>query len=66
MLAIKRFGLSSGGNEGLDLDQYLALVNDIVIIIETHVERGTLGLYQDLSSSSTSVLCVFLKKVGFA
>jgi hypothetical protein len=63
MLAIKRFGLSFTSNELRDLDHYLQMVSQITEILETLADRGILPFFQDLSSASTSVMVLFLKKV---
>jgi len=64
MLAIKRFGLQFTSNEFRDLDHYLQLVSQVVEIVETLADRGILPYFQDLSSASTSVMALFLKKVS--
>lgn len=65
MLAIKRFSLTVTQNEARDLDQYLHLVDQITEIIETLADRGILHFIQDLSSASTSVMTLYLKKVRY-
>jgi hypothetical protein len=64
LLAVKRYSLAMSPQDPLALEAALSVAVQIVQVVEKITDQGKLQILQDLSSTSTSVLCIFLRRVS--
>ncbi|GFZ49822.1 hypothetical protein JCM24511_07225 [Saitozyma sp. JCM 24511] len=63
LLAVKRYSLAMSPQDPLALEAALSVAVQIVQVVEKITDQGKLQILQDLSSTSTSVLCIFLRRI---